>query len=262
MDNYRKNVMQWMKEVNTRREFFVFDTETTGLKPLEADIIEFSAIKYDNAFNEIGRLDVYINNGYPLPEVISELTGITDAEIAQKGIAPAEAASKIRDFLGERPILAGYNSVLFDTPFCEKLFSCIGPHFEYSIQLDVLKMAREKCPKPHKLADMVAYFNIPEVAFHRSIEDCAATIEVLKNILPLYEKEEPKASMSGFEITGVKRWTKSDTLDRLYVSNNQNRAVYYDIANKLWVTDNLPVEDIESLVLQHEGKNSLDELIA
>ena len=262
MDNYRKDVLSWQEDVRKAGSFIVFDTETTGLKPTEADVIEFSAIRYDADFNEQDRIDVYINNGYPLPEIITELTGITDAEIEEKGVSPEDAAKLASDFLGSSPVLAGYNSVSFDTPFCKKLFNRCGADFTFVSQLDVLKMAREKCPKPHKLSDMVAYFGIPEVAFHRSIEDVVATCDVLRELLPLYEKEEPKASITGFVVKGVKRWTKSESLDRLYVSNNLNKSVYYDISNNIWVTDDLSEEDVIEKVLEFTGKASVNDLIA
>ncbi len=261
MDNYREDVKKWQDDVNAAGCFYVFDTETTGLRTAEADVIEFSAIKYDAAFNELDRLDVYVNNGYELPEIITELTGITDLEIAEKGVEPAKAAAMVKDFLGNSPVIAGYNSITFDTPFVEKLYGHIMEHFGFKNQIDVLRMAREKCPKPHKLCDMVAYFGIPEVAFHRSINDCEATMAVLKELLPLYEKEEPKASITGFVVTGVKRWTKSQTLDRLYISNNMNKSIYYDIANDIWVTADLPQNSVIAEVLKHEGKDTVVDLL-
>lgn len=261
MDNYRKSVMAFKNAVTEKGFFFVFDTETTGLRKDEADIIEFSAIKYNSSFEEVDRLDIYIDNGYPIPEFINELTGISDEEIKEKGLTPGKAAVKIKDFIGNYPILVGYNSISFDTPFCEKLYSNIGPHFEFTCQLDVLKMAREKAPKPHKLADMVSYFKVPDVAFHRAINDCEATFGVLMAILPLYDKEEPKTDVSSFKVTAVKRWTKSETLDRLYVSNNLNESVYYDIPNKEWVTGNLPLEDTVTLILAQRGVNSVEDLL-
>lgn len=261
MDNYRADVLRWQDAVKKAGCFYVFDTETTGLKVSESDIIEFSAIKYDADFNELDRLDLYISNGYPLPEIITELTGITEGEISEKGVLPEEAAERIYKFLGELPVLAGYNSVSFDTPFVEKLYARTMNFFKSTAHLDVLKMAREKCPKPHKLADMVAYFGVPEVAFHRSINDCEATFEVLRELLPMYEKEEPKASMAGFSVTSVQRWTKHG-FDRLYVSNTQNKSVYYDITNSLWVTDDLPLDDVVKAVLEHEGVSSINDIVA
>lgn len=88
-----------------------------------------------------------------------------------------------------------------------------------------------------------------------------ATFDVLKEILPMYEKEEPKESISGFVVTGVKRWTKSPTLDRLYISNNQNKSIYYDISNDIWVTAGFDQNAVIAEVLKHEGKDTVASLL-
>ena len=95
-------------------------------------------------------------------------------------------------------------------------------------------MAKEKTEKPHKLCDMAEKAGVTDIQFHRSIDDCKATLAVLEYLLPMYSEEEPKQDVSDLKIYGIKRWTKSISLDRLYVSNNANMQIFYDIPKKMW----------------------------
>ncbi len=241
MDKYRNEVAAFLKSViQEDREFFVYDTETTGLEVAEADIIEFSALKcgYNREKNKFAVkevLDLYINVGYTIPDAIQELTGITDIELAEKGVEPKEAAETIRGFFGKAPIIVGYNSISFDTAFVEKLYKeQLSEDFCSTSQLDVLTMAREKMPKPHKLADMAQAAGMKDLQFHRSIDDCRATLGVLVYLLPLYREKEPEIDLMNFQVQEINRWTKSAKLDRIYVKNSLNLDVYYDVFTKSW----------------------------
>ena len=188
MDRYRDEVLTFKEAAKKTSVFFVYDTETTGLDPADCDVIEFSAIKCrindDGSVDNEDNIDIYINPGYPLPEKITEITGITDEELQTNGIAAGDAAELISQFLGTDPVICGYNSVSFDTAFVDKLLKTIGASFAPTIQLDVLTMAREKTPKPHKLSDMAEKLGVTGITFHRSIGDCEATLAVLKKLLP------------------------------------------------------------------------------
>lgn len=57
--------------------YVVFDTETTGLKEDIDQIIEIGALKYEND-ELVDEFDVLIHPGIDIPEVITNITGITD----------------------------------------------------------------------------------------------------------------------------------------------------------------------------------------
>lgn len=266
-DKYRNNVTEF-KKVSIGNEFFCYDTETTGLKANENDIIEFSAVKVmaetNGTFTVLDEMDIFINPGYPLPPVITEITDITDEKLAREGLSRGDAASRIYEFLGENPLLIGYNSVSFDTAFMDSLYrKTLGMPFTYEVQLDVLTMVKEKTPKPHKLIDMAYKFGIAEnYAFHASIDDAKATLEVFKRLLPMYDEKEDVPDMTDFRVTNVARWTKSETLDRVYVNNNFHASVYYDVVNKRWeIGDNLPDDIVIKAVLDFKRISSIDEIL-
>ena len=69
----------------------VFDLETTGLPKAEGSdldiqprIIEFGAIKVDDDFNEVGRLQFLCSPGFALDPYIIKLTKITDDMLEDK----------------------------------------------------------------------------------------------------------------------------------------------------------------------------------
>jgi DNA polymerase III alpha subunit (gram-positive type) len=264
-DKYRKQVMDFKKMAKST-DFYVFDTETTGLSPTENDVIEFSAVKVhcnsDGNFTITDELDMFINPGYRLPQEITELTGITD-EMLELKPSPANAALKIHAFLGDNPILAGYNSVTFDQKFMEAMYEKAALKFTPAYNLDVLVMAREKLPKPHKLISTAQTLGIADgYVFHTSIDDAKCTLGVLEKLLPMYDVAEDVPSMASFKITGVSRWKKSETLDRIYVNNSMRASVYYDVVNGIWnIGSNLPDEAVISMVFKYKGVNSVDELI-
>lgn len=264
-DKYRNEVLAFCEAIKGNI-FYVFDTETTGLKCDENDIIEFSALKCrgedDGTVTSLEELDIFINPGYSIPPIITELTGITD-EMVKDCPNSKEAAVIVSEFLGDDPILMGYNSVSFDAAFMRVLYQKINKTFDAKVHLDVLKMAKEKTPKPHKLIDMANAAGIADgLAFHTSIDDAKATLGVFKYLLPMYKEKEATPELTSFKITGVQRWKKSETLDRIYVNNTMRVSVYYDIVNKCWeIGGNLPDAEVISAVFSYKGVSSVEELL-
>ncbi len=98
----------------------IFDTETTGLlnnASMKADqqpkIIEFAAIKIDaKNYDILDEITFFANPGHPLDAKITQITGLTDADLKDE---PPFAANvnKVADFwLGTRRVI-GHN-VWFD----------------------------------------------------------------------------------------------------------------------------------------------------
>jgi len=256
---YRKEVLAFQKYVETGEPFICFDTETTGLDCLKCDIIEFSGLKIRKTASgyEKEELDFYINPGYEIDKEITDLTGITTDKVRKEGVTFEEAAKRINDFLGDEPVLIGYNSS-FDEHFINALMTKTGNSpISPKMHLDVLKMAKEKTPKPHKLINMAERAGVSEkYRFHASIDDAKATFDVYLYLLPMYGKEE---HVTTFEITSISRWQKY-SFDRIYISNRQNLAVYYDVNEKTWVLEG-DIEDIRERIYEFAKVTTDEELV-
>lgn len=209
----------------------------------------------EGKMEEVGAIDIFINPGKPLPEVITQITGITDADLAE---APDEkqAFAKVKAFMGDNPVLSGYN-VSFDIRFLQAFYETNGEVFDYKLSLDVLTMAKENFPKPHKLINTCENLGIADkFTFHRSIDDARATLEVLKLLITKYDK----APTAIVDITSVSRWNKHG-FNRIYVSNKQKASIYYDAINKVWSLGAEYDEDaIKKSVYDFVGVTNDDEL--
>ena len=97
----------------------IFDTETTGIEFGKDRIIELGAVSLENG-REIACMDdlIRLPEGQRLPPFITDLTGITDAQLMAEGVDQAEAVEDFcRLFDGaERPLLVAYNAQ-FDLNF-------------------------------------------------------------------------------------------------------------------------------------------------
>lgn len=91
----------------------VFDTETTGLVNGEAvpvenqpRIIEFAAIKFDEEYNEIGRLEFICDPGHDLSDEIVRITGLKTQDVAGKPPFERYYSNLVEFFIGTRTLYA------------------------------------------------------------------------------------------------------------------------------------------------------------
>ncbi|MBQ8962044.1 MAG: PolC-type DNA polymerase III [Ruminococcus sp.] len=124
-------------------EIIIFDVETTGLN-LSADrLTEIGAVKLKN-LQVVDSFNTKVNPNMHIPEKITELTGISDADVAG---APQEdeAIRKFMDFCGESPVLAAHNAN-FDTTFINEACRRSGIQFDYN-WIDTLVLCQAMLPE-------------------------------------------------------------------------------------------------------------------
>lgn len=163
-----------------------FDTETTGLKADEHQIIELAAIRVERSgsglFEELrvtGSMDTFIKlpEGERIPEKIVELTHITDEQLAAEGVDPSVAADKFTRILSGGPIVMAAHNAQFDLLFVRELLR--GKHFGPVDFLDTVTVYKDRRAYPHKLANAIAAYKIDDVHnTHRAIDDVEALLAV------------------------------------------------------------------------------------
>lgn len=203
-------------DINELKDFFVVDTETTGVKIPEADAIEVSALKVhrleNGDFKVVDAFDIYINPEYPLPATIVEFnkkheTGIND-ELLSTAPLVSEAAQKVKDFLGENPVVVGHNINNFDLKILNKMYNKgLSEDFIVADTVDTLLLSRAWVNgKKHNLETMFEFtekkFSAENPKFHNAVSDCYATLDVLdylnKTFKPYtYEKEDAEYETFG-----------------------------------------------------------------
>src|SRR3990172_6010938 len=76
------------------RTFAALDLETTGLDPDRDTILEIGAVKFKGNRIE-GEYSTLVNPGRPISPFVSQLTGITDATVANAHADPRRVAVKL-----------------------------------------------------------------------------------------------------------------------------------------------------------------------
>ena len=195
----------------------MFDTETTGIAFGKDRIIEIGAVALERdgergSFNALLRLP----EGQTLPPFITQLTGITDDQLAREGVDDSTAAEGLCRLLegAERPLLSAYNAQ-FDLNFLYYLLRPLGllPVLQKPRFLDALTVYRDRRDYPHKLCNAIEAYGLTEAEnSHRAVDDARAAVLLLEAMAA--EKDDllqyidlfgvhPKYGVSGRKISSV-----------------------------------------------------------
>ena len=248
-------------------ELIVLDVETTGFSAEKNRIIQFSGIKFgitDETLVEKERFDTYINPGVLLPEKITEVTGITDALLADK---PFESAvfPKIRSFLGKTAAICGHN-VPFDLRFITAMYERYGEEYAPIVVLDTLEMARDMtdlCQSSNnKLCTLAQSLGVDYgLTFHNSIDDVIACSRLLTVFVKEYKEKEKNREQSLFNKTKVKvkslrYWPGYRGRARIYIQTDCG-DFYYDVLKKIWGKGQNNFYDLEMIDMEQLRADSL-----
>ncbi len=168
-------------------KFVLFDTETTGLNYSRDEIIEFSAVvleKQGTQAVETCRYDelITLSPGNSVPPEIVRLTGITDADIARRGIPKEQVCADIARMFAGNTLLLAYNAH-FDLSFLYYLLlRCGDPTVLRRDKLDLLTVYKDRRSYPHKLCNAIECYGLSGqvVNSHRAIDDVVATAAVME----------------------------------------------------------------------------------
>ena len=153
-----------------KENYTVIDLETTGLQTASDAIIEYGALRVrDGAPAE--ELSILVRCETPLPAVITELTGIRDADL-QQGREAAEALKAFLEFIGNDP-LVGHN-ISFDMEFLRAACKRQGLPIPVNHCTDLMQLARRKLSRVenYKLLTLAQHFQLADRVEHRALPDC------------------------------------------------------------------------------------------
>jgi len=158
--------------------FVVFDVETTGLDPMDNEIIEIAAIKAHTNNPEQQTYSALVKPSKPIPQKIIELTGITNEMVEAGGIPLDNALEEFREFIGKEKLVA-YNKD-FDKSFINCAAEKLGKKPIVKHVTCAYKKARAAWPglKSYKLADLAKMGNLSDDGTHRALADCKRTMIV------------------------------------------------------------------------------------
>jgi DNA polymerase III epsilon subunit-like protein len=158
--------------------YTVLDFETTGLNYKREQVIEISALKLNEEFEEIGSYNTFVALGFKkeLPQLITDLTGITPLDL-KFGMQEAFAMQMLVEFIGFDTVVAQY------APF-DLAFLADKTYFEPKRFICTKSLTSIVEPNENSsLVPTCARLGIELEGAHRAINDCRATAEVLKHRL-------------------------------------------------------------------------------
>ena len=165
----------------------LFDTETTGLDFARDEIIEFAAVvvekeggipRITREYDELIRL----SPGMTVPPEIVNLTGISNEDLAAKGVSKEKVCGDIAQMVAGNTLLLAYNAH-FDLSF---LYYLLMRHGDMTIlqgkdKIDLLTVYKDRHSYPHKLCHAIEVYNLQDqvVNSHRAVDDVIATVAVM-----------------------------------------------------------------------------------
>ncbi len=156
-------------------EYIVFDTETTGLSVYTCALTEIGAVLVRGG-EVVDEFCTYVDPGMPIPEKITELTGIND-EMVKGAPSAREAVKSFLEFCGDRILIA--HNAGFDIGFIRAVCSDNKIPFN-NTYLDTVALSRYLNPelKKHKLDVLADYYKLGEFNHHRASDDAKMLAEI------------------------------------------------------------------------------------
>ena len=168
----------------------LFDTETTGLAYSRDEIIEFAAVVVEQVngvptvIREYDELVTLSPGGY-VPQNIQELTGITTADIRERGLPKTRVCRDIAEMIQGSTLLLAYNAH-FDLSFLFYMLLRDGDPciLKGKDKLDLLTVYKDRRPYPHKLCSAIEAYGLTGkvVNSHRAVDDVIATVAVMEEM--------------------------------------------------------------------------------
>lgn len=170
------------------KRLFIFDTETSGLSPDNAEILELGGLlleKQENGIFEVIReIQTLIKNKNHIPWNITQINHIDDKMCEEEGISKEEFYDLLIEIFGDKDTLIIAYNTPFDMKFVKAFIKEMNPEYEVNNDtLDLLEIARDRTHtiRGNKLCDMLVRYEITdEENSHRALDDCKATLKVMR----------------------------------------------------------------------------------
>lgn len=189
----------------------VLDLEATGVDPLTARIIEVALLRFDADGSSVDLVNRLIDPGVPIPDVVTEITGISSKDVATSGGDPAEVLRSTMDAVAglvESGIPIVIYKATYDWPLLGAELARHGlgtlPQVPPAVLIDPLVLDRhvDRYRKGKRTLEVVAdHYGVRLDDAHRAAADAAATVAVARAIAEQY----PELHLEGPDIIAFQR---------------------------------------------------------
>lgn len=165
--------------------FVVFDVETTGINAQEERLTEIGAVSVNDG--KLGEeYNTFVNPQKPIPPKITEITGITDAMVAD---APSDEKALIDflNFVNGRTLVA--HNAAFDIGFLSATAKRYSIPFSCTY-IDTLALARALYPTlpNHRLDTVAKHLDLGDFNHHRACDDAKILARIFQKMLAELEE--------------------------------------------------------------------------
>jgi DNA polymerase-3 subunit alpha (Gram-positive type) len=177
---------------------FVIDYESSGLNPYHEDIIEIAIKVYgkDISYESL----VIPKSKKPISAKITEITGITNQLLKEKGLNHKDAYTKMISFIEENTseeesfYLVAHNGQGFDFIFFKKALHIMNKKFDNVRYVDSLFLSKVVNPSQysHSMKTLCKVYNVVNEQEHRALGD----VNALEKIMDIMMK---KGNLSSVE---------------------------------------------------------------
>ncbi len=186
-------------------EFVALDLETTGLNPEVDQITEIGATLFtrdggDESFQTL------VNPGRSIPPEIEELTGISNADVAD---APRfeQVVGELANFIGSRPVVG--QNIKFDINFLSKAGLDL-PGASY----DTWEISSVLLPRADRLnlASLAELLGVKQATAHRALADAETARDVFLELLRRFEAMPRSLLTELHGFASAAGWAASDLI--------------------------------------------------
>ena len=167
--------------------FVAFDTETTGLSPVDDRVVEVAALAFRADGSEIASMEQLTDPGIAIPPELTKIHGITDDMVRGKPsieeVLPGFVA------FTEGSVLVAHNSpydvAMLMVPLLAMRRRSQGPSVPGNLVLDTCALARAVFPGApnYRLGTVAALLGVTSQRAHRAMSDVVACKGVFVKIL-------------------------------------------------------------------------------
>lgn len=173
-------------EILSDKKFVVLDIETSGLNEADDKIIEVGAVKIcDKQITSYQRL--IKQDSLELSPAITHLTGLTDRDLANRGVSPSAALNGLKQFIGDLPIL-GYN-IAFDTRFINNELRSMNEELLDNREIDVMRFIKKEKMflENYTLDNVLKVYGIATPVPHRALGDAKLIAKLALKVNKIFD---------------------------------------------------------------------------
>lgn len=166
--------------------FVAFDTETTGLSPAAARLLEVSGVKFKINAKVSSTFSQLINPEIDIPVDVTAIHGIDNTMVRDKPTYK-QVIPEFLQWIGNDEVVLVAHNAPFDLGFLEISIAKLGLPTPGCKIIDTLPLSRRLLPKApnHQLSTLISYLKLETGEYHRALADSHHVRNLLNTLIEI-----------------------------------------------------------------------------